>query len=188
MQKYVDQLVETLREACGNHPGPRYIEMEGQDECLRDIIDMEMSMEEEEKTLEHIFGVPKASFPPEDRLSDEQIRQLIQGILELWRAFHYEADFRKGEFTEREQYTKLVGEWVESHPFFRGAEGTWHIEMFDYTKKLVVWTTQRFILPNKTSFFGILCSIYHQLLCMLNWDEDKGCYIPDAESTDAEAQ
>ena len=150
MQKYVDQLIETLREAHDNHPGPRYIELNGEDECLRDIIDMEMSIEEEEQTLESVFGVPQASFPPEDRLSDEQIRQLIQGILELWRAFHYEADFRKGEFTEREQYTQLVEKWGNSYPLLRGTEGTWHIEMFDY---------------------------------MLNWDEDKGCYVPDEEDS-----
>jgi len=132
MQKYVDQLCETLREACDNRPGPRYIELSEEDECLRDIIDMEMSMEEEGQTMESIFKVPQASFPPENRLSDEQIRQLIRGILELWRAFHYEADFRKGEFSEREQYTKLVSKWKNTYPLLRGTEGAWHIEMYDY--------------------------------------------------------
>ena len=67
----------------------------------------------------------------------------------MWRAFHYEPEFRKGEFTEREQYAKLVAEWAKPHPFFRGSEGTWHIEMYDY---------------------------------MLNWDEEKGCYVQDEEN------
>jgi hypothetical protein len=132
MQKYVNQLLETLQEAYNNRPAPRYIELSEDMECLRDIIDLEMSMEEDEQTMESIFGVPQVNFPPEDRLSDEQIRQLIQGILDLWRVFHYEAEFRKGEFTEREQYTKLVEQLKETHPIARGESGTWHIEMYDY--------------------------------------------------------
>ena len=132
MQKYVTQLLETLQEAYGNRLAPRYMELPEDMECLRDIIDMEMSLEEEEQTLENIFGVPQIYFPPEDRLSDEQVRQLIQGILDLWQVFHYEADFRRGEFTEREQYSKLVEKWKETMPLLRGESGTWHIEMFDY--------------------------------------------------------
>ena len=132
MQKYITQLLETLQEAYDNRPAPRYIELSEEMECLRDIIDLEMSMEEEEQTMETIFGVPQVYFPSEDRLSDEQIRQLIRGILDLWHVFHYEADFRKGEFTEREQYTKLVNCWKKTYPLLRGTNGTWHIEMFDY--------------------------------------------------------
>ena len=132
MQKYVEQLLEMLREAHNNRPAPRYIELPEEMECLRDTIDLEMSMEEEERTMENIFGVPQIYFPPENRLSDEQIRQLIQGILDLWRVFHYEAAFRKDEFTEREQYTRLVNHWKECHPLFRGTNGTWFIEMYDY--------------------------------------------------------
>ena len=93
MQKYVNQLLEMLQEAHNNRPAPRYIELPEEMECLRDIIDMEMSMEEDEKTMENIFGVPQIYFPPESRLSDEQVRQLIQGILDLWRMFQYEEYF-----------------------------------------------------------------------------------------------
>ena len=132
MQHYLTHLLEMLQEAHYNRPAPRYIEIPEEMECLRDVIDMEMSMEEDEQTMEIIFGIPQIYFPPEDKLSDEQIRQLIQGILELWHVFHYEADFRRGEFTEREQYTKLVNCWKETHPLLRGSNGTWHIEMFDY--------------------------------------------------------
>ena len=132
MQTYVNQLLETLQEAYNNRPAPRYLELSEEDECLRDIIDFEISMEEEERTMESIFGVPQIYFPPEDRLSNEQIRQLLQGILELWHVFHYEADFREGEFSEREKYTKLVEQWKETFPVFRATNGTYHIEMYDH--------------------------------------------------------
>jgi hypothetical protein len=121
-----------LQEAHSNRPAPRYLELPEEMEPLRDVIDLEMSMEEDEKTMESIFGVPQIYFPPEDRLSDEQILQLIEGILDLWYVFNYEADFRQGEFTEREQYTKLVNCWKKAYPLLRGTNGKWHIEMFDY--------------------------------------------------------
>ena len=132
MQNYVNQLLEMLQEAHANRPAPRYLELPEEMECLRDVIDLEMSFEEDERTMENIFGVPQIYFPPEDRLSDEQIRQLIQGILDLWKVFHYKANFRKGEFTEREQYTKLVNCWKETFPLLRGTNGTCHIKMYDY--------------------------------------------------------
>jgi hypothetical protein len=47
-------------------------------------------------------------------------------------AFHYEADFRKGEFNESQQYSKLVAQFKEHVPVLRGSNGIWHIEMFDY--------------------------------------------------------
>jgi hypothetical protein len=132
MQKYVTQLLEMLQEAHNNRPAPRYLELPDDMECLRDVIDMEKSMEEDKLSMEHIFGVPQVYFPPADRLSDEQVGQLIDGILELWHVFHYEVDFRKGEFTEREQYTKLVACWKKTYPLLRGSNGTWYIEMYDY--------------------------------------------------------
>lgn len=132
MNHYITQLLEILQEAQNNRPLPRYLELPEEMEDLRDIMEIEKSLEEDEQTMESIFGVPQIYFPPENRLTDEQVRQLISGILELWRAFHYEADFRKGEYDERQQYTKLVEKWKEHVPVFRGSNGTWYIEMFDY--------------------------------------------------------
>jgi len=132
MQQYLTQLLELLREAHNNRPAPLYLELPEDMECLRDVITMEKSLEEEEQTLEHILGVPQNYFPPENRLTDEQVNQLTEGILDLWHAFHYEADFRNGEFDKRQQYTKLVEKWKDHVPVFRGTTGTWHLEMYDY--------------------------------------------------------
>lgn len=132
MQKYVNQVLEMLQKTQENQPSPTYLELPEEMECLRDVMEFEKSLEEDEHTMESIFGVPQMYFPPENRLTNEQISQLTNGIIELWRVFHYEADFRKGEFNERQQYTKLVDQWTENVPVFRGSNGTWHIEMFDY--------------------------------------------------------
>ena len=134
MQRYIEQLIEILREAESNRPAPRLMELPEEMETLRDVIELEISLEEGGQTMESILGVPQIYFPSENRLTDEQINQLKEGILELWREFHYEADFRKGEFNERQQYTKLVEYWKKDVPVFRGTNGTWHMEMYDYEK------------------------------------------------------
>jgi hypothetical protein len=132
MQKYVNQLLEMMQEAHNNRPAPRQLYLPEEMKGLEDIVDLEMSLEEDEHTMESIFGVPQMYFPPENRLSGEQVQQLTEGILDLWHVFNYEADIRKGEFTDREIYTKLVDCWKKSYPLFRGTNGAWHIEMYDY--------------------------------------------------------
>jgi hypothetical protein len=132
MERYTQQLLELLKSAHDNRPTPSYLELPEEMEALRSVIELEKSIESEEQTMESIFGVPQISFPPENRLTDEQIRQIKAGIIELWQAFNYEADFRKGEFNERQQYTKLIEKWKETVPVYRGTNGTWHLEMYDY--------------------------------------------------------
>jgi len=134
MQKYIIQLLELIKTAEENRPVPSYIEIPKEMEDFRDLIELEKSIEEDDQTMESIFGVPQYYFPPENRLTDEQILMLKTGIVELWSAFNYQAEFREGEFDEREQYTKLVENWKEHVPIFRGTNGTWHIEMYDYEK------------------------------------------------------
>jgi len=134
MNNYISQLLETLKEVHYNRPTSHYLELPEEMEDLRGVIEMEKSLKEDEQTMESIFGVPQMYFPPEDRLTDEQVRQLTDGIVELWRVFHFVPDFRKGEFNERQQYTKLIEQWKEHVPVFRGSNGTWHIEMFDYDR------------------------------------------------------
>ena len=126
MQHNVTQLLEMLEEAKQNRPAPLYLELP------EDISDLEMSMAEEEQTMESIFGIEQIYLPPENLLSDEQIRLLIDGITDLWHEFHYNPVFFRGEFTEREQYTKLVNYWKETVPLVRYDDSTLHIEMYDY--------------------------------------------------------
>jgi hypothetical protein len=133
MQRYIEQLVEMLQEAHFNKPQPRYLELPEEMECLRDIIDYEKSIEEgEEYTMESIFGIEQIYFPPENRLSDEQVKTLLDAILKLWQVFNYAAVFRKGEFNDRQKYTQLVTHWKETVPKMRGSNGTYYIELYDH--------------------------------------------------------
>ena len=134
MEKYVNQLVELLQEAHIHRPNLRKLDLPEDMKGLEDVIDIELAMEEKEKTMEQIFGVEQYYFPPEERLCDNQIQTLTKEILDLWHVFHYDAVTRKGEFTERQIYTKLVNCWKESFPLFRGTNGVWYIELYNYEK------------------------------------------------------
>jgi len=132
MQAYIDQLIEMLQEAQNNRPFPRYLELSEEMEVLRDVIELERSLEEDEVLMETLLGVPQYYFPPENKLSDEQVQQLTIGIIELWKVFNFVPVFREGEFSEREQYAMLVEKWKEYVPDFRGSNSYWNLEMFDY--------------------------------------------------------
>ncbi len=151
MQRYIEQLIEMLREAHDNRPSPSFIELPEEMEDLRDIIEFEKSMEEDEQTMENVFGIPQIYFPPEDKLNDEQIQLLKKSILELWHVFHYEADFRKGEFNERKQYTMLIEKWKKHVPVFRGTNGTWHFEMYNYETH---WDEEQMRYLSDEEYFG----------------------------------
>jgi hypothetical protein len=152
MQHYVDQLLEMLQEAQKKRPALRHLELPEETECLNGLIDADMLLEEDKHVMESIFDLPQMYFPPEDRLSDSQIKQVTEGILDLWHAFHYEADIRKGEYTDREIYTKLVNCWKKSYPLLRGVNGAWHIELYNYQlhwdeKRECYISEEEYILP-----------------------------------------
>jgi len=123
MEKYINQLIEDLREAHPRKPSPRKIELPEEMKGLEDIVDLEMSMEEQQHTMEGIFGVPQILFPPVEKLTDKQTERLVQEILDLWHIFHYEADLPKN-LPARYAYPVLVKCWKKTYPLFRGSNGT----------------------------------------------------------------
>lgn len=131
MHHYITQLIEYLQEAHSRKPSPRQLYLPEDMKGLEDIIDMEMSLKEDEHTMESIFGVPQIYFPPMEKLTDEQMESLVKGILALWRVFHYEADLPRN-LPARYAYPLLVACWKKSYPLVRTGNGTWHIEFCDY--------------------------------------------------------
>lgn len=131
MQKYVSQLLELLKVAEENLQATSDIKFSEELEFFRDLLELERAMAEDGQTMESIFGVPQYYFPPENCLTDNQVHQLKKRILNLWRKYNYEADFIENQFTERQEYTKLVDSWKIEVPVFHGSNGTWHLELYD---------------------------------------------------------
>lgn len=131
MHHYITQLIEDLREATNRKPAPRQLFLTEDMQGLEDITDLEISLEEDEHTMESIFGIPQIYFPPADKLTDEQMKLLVKEILDLWRAFHYEAVLPQN-LPARYAYPILVACWKKGYPLLRGSTGTWYIEFCDY--------------------------------------------------------
>ena len=131
MHNYLQQLLELLSGAKTRRPRPRELHLPDDMKGLEDVIDLKMSMEEAEKTMEYIFGVERYYFPPAEKLNDEQLTLLVSAILDLWHEFHYEADLPVG-LPARIVYPLLVDCWNRTFPLLRGTNGTWHVEFCHY--------------------------------------------------------
>ena len=84
MQTYIIQLLGILKEVHNNRSLLRYIQLSEEMEVLRDVIELEKSLEEDELIMENLLGVPQYYFPPENRLTDDQVQILTEGIIEIW--------------------------------------------------------------------------------------------------------
>ena len=89
MQHYLAQLLADLRAAHHNQPPPvDYRLLHSEYSHLPDEIAYVAEWENApEQSFEELFGIPASAFPPEEKLTGEQMAQLVEAILELWRAW-----------------------------------------------------------------------------------------------------
>ncbi len=84
------------------------------------------------RTLSEWFGVPREAFPPVDRLSDTDVQQVVDAILDLWEAFRFFPVLPK-DLPIRPTYTALVGAWDHEMQYI--SAGTHYIEFCSYEPK-----------------------------------------------------
>ena len=138
MERYVTQLVEQLEEAKSRKPEMRKMYLPKDMNDLDEMIDSEMSMQKE-YILEDIFGIPQQYFPPVEKLTDEQMEQLVIAILDLWREFHYAVDMPEN-IQIRHIYQELVSKWQESLPLIRTSNETIHIVLSEPDSSECTWS------------------------------------------------
>jgi len=89
MQRYIDQLIEDLRKAKNHVPSePKF--SEDYEEFEEQMFAIETAPDVPMKKL---FGVSYEELPPPERLTDSQMQQLIDAIVDTWEAFNCSADF-----------------------------------------------------------------------------------------------
>jgi len=93
MNKYLQQLLEDLKYAAQNVAQP-YPDEQSDVAAVGDWL----SEEDEEKAapriqLEEWTGIQQTQFPPEERLSDQQIEVLFKAIMDMLLAYNYTATF-----------------------------------------------------------------------------------------------
>jgi hypothetical protein len=108
-----------------DHPAYRY--------GLDYVVEWEMSPT---YTMGELFGIEAEQLPPAEKLTDEQIAQLLKGIYDLWQAFNYFPD--SDDTPPRVFYTVVKNYWAtqsvqyEKYTFIE-------LDFCSYNKGLCVW-------------------------------------------------
>lgn len=98
MQRYLSQLLAELKAAHDMQPPPLdyrllYPEYAHVPDEIAYVVEWEQAPEQ---SLEELFDIPADAFPPEEKLSEEQMAQLVEAILELWAAWRMHAEMPEG--------------------------------------------------------------------------------------------
>jgi hypothetical protein len=139
MQNYVTQLLsdmETAKKQLPTIPNPKimYPDHPSHDYDLSYIAEWEMAPRH---AMNDLFGIKVEQFPPEEKLSAEQVEQLTTGILELWASYRILADFPE-IVPLRTLYTVLLKRWAEKPTQFI-SQGNIHLEFCHYEPAECPW-------------------------------------------------
>ena len=132
MDRYIQQLVEDLREAAGKvpEPGPMWdnVDMNNPAE-VDDIAYVEQYFEGPREKLSSIVGIESVKLPPLERLTESQVAHLCSELTALLLAYHFVPDFPDG-LPDNLCYKLLREHWDDEHVFVGAGES--HIEFCEY--------------------------------------------------------
>jgi len=126
MDKYIEQLIDDMREAAKNLPPVPDFDLPEEMEFLQGVMEWE---EADYKPMQEWFGLEKKHFPPSDSLNDVQIKLMVSEILNLWQAFNFYPTL-PDNLPDRLTYDILV-KYLEE-PVQWISEGMSGIEFCDY--------------------------------------------------------
>lgn len=115
IQNYLNQLIEEIREAAKDAPHQKTLDdvktPEEFEECM-EFGHTGRNMDEKTKTLAQLFGIPSSHLPPAEKLSNNQMKMLIEEIEKLWTAYHLIPEVPEKVPYEL-HYNALKNEWDE---------------------------------------------------------------------------
>lgn len=131
MDRYIEQLIEDIRNAAEQAPQQEFDDSELDDEEA-----LEMELEESERIingpfekLSDIVGVSKELLPAPDRLGESQKKQLVPELEILLNAYNFIPDYPDNVPAEM-LYKAFYNIWDDE--FVRVTSGQFHIEFCDY--------------------------------------------------------
>jgi len=128
METYIAQLLEDLQEGSRQLPPAPFLTGDP------DYLSLDY-IEEWETAPYHPFGtvmgIEGVVFPPDERLSDEQVERLSEAILALWASRNVFADL-PDELPWRVAYRLLVQRWAGEPIQFLAQGMNCHLEFCDY--------------------------------------------------------
>ena len=98
IQPYINQLLAELRELHDKQPLPvNYRLLHPESAFLPEQYDAFIAHAcAPEQSFEELFDLPAEAFPPPEKLSEQQMQALLDGILELWTAWRIYPEVPKG--------------------------------------------------------------------------------------------
>lgn len=123
LNKNVVEVVEAMDRAKANVPQD-WDYLSNDENVIFEVIEMEYLP----KPLSHHLGVGKELFPAAAELEDDEIKIIVDKILDLWATYHYLADLPKG-LPIRIAYETLLSVWDETvacYPF-----GNFHFDFYE---------------------------------------------------------
>ncbi len=118
LQRYINQLLQDIREATQNVPEPWYPLEEEADEEFGVLPWMEDPENAPTKSLEEWTTLKKEQFPPESRLTDAQITTLLCAIKAMLDAYNCSAVFQI-EVPDRIQYRVIRERFRQEVPMLK---------------------------------------------------------------------
>jgi hypothetical protein len=139
MQNYISQLLTDMKAAEQNLPtnvdySLLHPEHPAADYGLNFLVEYEMSPRH---SMDDLFGIKAEQLPPDDKLTDEQVKQLTDAILELWAAYNIVADFPE-VVPLRTLYNVLKDYWTNETTQYV-SEGRIHLEFCHYVPEECPW-------------------------------------------------
>ena len=122
MHRYIQLLIEQLREAHSLAPLHKDQNKMSSNEIMDELEEIDRIIDEEPETPMHnIFGIDPDMFPPVEKITKEQTEALVDEILELWTVFHLGADIPEN-FPKAKLYPLLVKKFREPIVYFPMAD------------------------------------------------------------------
>ncbi|MEM6316326.1 MAG: hypothetical protein AAF960_01575 [Bacteroidota bacterium] len=118
LQRYIDQLLEDIQEATENVPEPWSPADEEVDEEFGLLPWMEDPESAPTKSLEEWTTLKKEQFPPEDRLTDNQVNVLLEAIKHMLDSYNCSAVFQI-EVPARIQYRVIRARFQQEVPMLK---------------------------------------------------------------------
>ena len=126
MKKYLHQLIADMEQAAKNLPSKPYYDIPAEAEGIEYVVEWENA---KSKPMQEWFGIAKENFPPPDKLTDEELKRMVDEILKLWEAYHFDAAL-PDDLPPNVAY-KVLTDYFDK-PVAWVSEGTVHIEFCDY--------------------------------------------------------
>lgn len=139
IQHYINQLLAELRDRHDKQPPPvDYRLLHPESALLPEKFDAFIARTcAPEQSFEELFDLPAEAFPPPEKLSEQQMQAVLDGILALWAAWRIYPEVPKG-VPVATLYRVVADFWRKDIVSYASGYKL-HFKLCDYKPKHCVW-------------------------------------------------